>query len=66
MELQLDSGVPVERSTIGARINELPSCYTPSDRPEHGVWYRVIGTGNQVALSLCEVDEVESNLLGNK
>ena len=45
----------VEGSTLGATSDKIPSCY--SDQPDlfAGVWYTVIGTGSDAALSLCEI-----------
>jgi hypothetical protein len=55
MELELNTGVPVEGTILGATNDEVPSCY--SDQPDllAGVWYTVVGTGNDAALSLCEI-----------
>jgi hypothetical protein len=54
-ELELDSDVAVEGSTIGATVDDVEPCYMDQPEPIAGVWYIVTGTGNEAAIGLCEV-----------
>jgi ribosomal protein S27E len=40
-------------STVGATFDDVPICADPDSFKLPGVWYKVIGTGDFVALSLC-------------
>jgi hypothetical protein len=52
--LQVDSGVVVPGTTIGASMDEIPNgvCGEKIDSP--GVWYSVTGTGMGIAVGLCQ------------
>jgi hypothetical protein len=56
-EIELDSGVPVEGSTLGSTLfDDVPFCSSQYESFA-GVWYTVIGTGNDIGISLCDVGE---------
>jgi hypothetical protein len=52
--LELDTGALVDGSMIGATYDDVPSCSSDAPMSLFGVWYTVMGTGNQEVLTVCE------------
>ena len=54
--IELVSGVVVEGSTLNATVDDVElSCYVDQTDGLVGVWYTVVGTGSEAAMTLCDV-----------
>jgi hypothetical protein len=59
-EIEVASGVMVEGSTLRATLlDDVPLCSSQSESFA-GVWYKVIGTGSDATISLCDPEDFQS------